>query len=886
MKSRPALDWVNFLIADVKDGLGPFLAIYLMSCQHWDSTYIGVIMMIGGLATVAARAPAGALVDWTMWKRSLIVGAAGVVAVGAVALSIFPRFWPAAAAQTLIGACDAVFPPAIAAISLGIVGRRAFTRRVGRNEAFNHAGNAFTAIVAGVAGYLIAPGAVLWLVALLAAASACAALAIDAREIDHTMARGSDEEDDGKSKPRGLRVIFECKPLLFFTAAITLFHFANAAMLPLIGERLSQGQKGAETLFMAACIITAQIAMVPMAMLVGAKADAWGRKPLFLVGFAVLPIRGVLYTLWSDPYYLVSIQLLDGIGAGIFGALFFIVIADLTKGTGHYNLALGAASAAWGLGAALSNSVAGFIVDRAGFNAAFLFLATMASLAFLLFWLAVPDTGERSKAVEADTDKSEARNAPAHDLGRLPAIETRPSQCRVKEPASRKGKPKSHSFKHVATALILLGVFIALGIYAARVFDIRLPATQTLWDDGTTTMAIAIFAATYLVIAIGKLPGYHLDRTGAALLGASLMVGLGIVSLDQAYRAIDFDTIALLLGMMIVVANLRLSGFFRLVSNWVVMRAHHPLTLLAAIVLVAGSFSAFLVNDTICLVMTPLVLELVTRLKRDPIPYLLAVPMASNIGSTATITGNPQNMIIGSLSHIPYGTFAAALWPVAAVGLILTALFIALIYRREFMTRERLPAVVVSPARYHGPLVIKSVLVAAAMVVLFFAGQPVAKVAIIGGALLLFNRRLRADRVYREIDWPLLVMFVGLFIVVTGLETTVLTPDMIAAVGRLHLDTVPVLSAVTAGLSNLVSNVPAVLVLKPFVANLRDPQRAWLIVSMASTLAGNLTLVGSVANLIVAQRARAHNVTIGFWEYFKVGAPLTMLTILFGAWWL
>jgi Na+/H+ antiporter NhaD/arsenite permease-like protein len=223
---------------------------------------------------------------------------------------------------------------------------------------------------------------------------------------------------------------------------------------------------------------------------------------------------------------------------------------------------------------------------------------------------------------------------------------------------------------------------------------------------------------------------------------------------------------------------------------------------------------------------------------------------------------------------------------VAAVGLILTALFIALIYRREFMTRERLPAVVVSPARYHGPLVIKSVLVAAAMVVLFFAGQPVAKVAIIGGALLLFNRRLRADRVYREIDWPLLVMFVGLFIVVTGLETTVLTPDMIAAVGRLHLDTVPVLSAVTAGLSNLVSNVPAVLVLKPFVANLRDPQRAWLIVSMASTLAGNLTLVGSVANLIVAQRARAHNVTIGFWEYFKVGAPLTMLTILFGAWWL
>src|SRR6266446_2756469 len=309
-----------------------------------------------------------------------------------------------------------------------------------------------------------------------------------------------------------------------------------------------------------------------------------------------------------------------------------------------------------------------------------------------------------------------------------------------------------------------------------------------------TTVAIAIFTATYLVIAIGKLPGFHLDRAGAALLGASLMVALGVVSLDQAYRAIDFDTIALLLGMMIVAANLRLSGFFRLVNNWVVTRARHPLVLLVAIVLVAGSFSALLVNDTICLVMTPLVLDLVIRLERNPIPYLLAIPMASNVGSTATITGNPQNMIIGGLSHIPYGTFAAALWPVAAFGLILTVILIALGYRREFLTSERLPAVVAGPARHHRPLVLKSVLVTAAMVILFFAGQPAAKVAIIGGALLLFTRKVKADKVYREIDWPLLLMFIGLFIVVTGLEKTVLTPDIITAVEHLHLETVPVLS--------------------------------------------------------------------------------------------
>lgn len=338
--------------------------------------------------------------------------------------------------------------------------------------------------------------------------------------------------------------------------------------------------------------------------------------------------------------------------------------------------------------------------------------------------------------------------------------------------------------------------------------------------------------------------------------------------------------------MMIVVANLRLSGFFRLVNIWVVTRASYPLVLLVAIVLAAGLFSAFLVNDTICLVMTPLVLDVVTRLKRDPIPYLLAIAMASNVGSTATITGNPQNMIIGSLSHIPFGTFAKALSPVAAAGLFLTVVMIALVYRHEFLTRQRLNIEVARPPRYNGPMIIKSVVVAAAMVVLFFAGQPVAKVAILGGALLLFTRMVKAEKVYHEIDWPLLVMFVGLFIVVAGIEMTVLTSDVVAAVGHLHLEKVLIMSAVTAALSNIVSNVPAVLALKPFVANLHDPHRAWLVVAMASMLAGNFTLVGSVANLIVAQRARAHGVMIGFWDYFKVGAPLTVLTILFGVWWL
>lgn len=397
--------------------------------------------------------------------------------------------------------------------------------------------------------------------------------------------------------------------------------------------------------------------------------------------------------------------------------------------------------------------------------------------------------------------------------------------------------------------------------------------------------AIVIFTATYLVVAVGRIPGLHLDRAGAALVGASLMVACGILTLREAYQSIDFDTITLLLGMMIVVANLRLSGFFRLVNAWMVTRARHPVILLAAVTFVSGFFSAFLVNDTICLVLTPLVLGLVTQLRRNPVPYLLAVAMASNIGSTATITGNPQNIIIGSLSQVPYGTFAATLAPVAGIGLLLTVILIALAFRREFWTRDRLHAEPQAP-RAHPPLVIKSVVVTLAMVVGFFAGVPSAKVAIVAGALLLLTRRVKAEKVYREIDGSLLIMFAGLFVVVAGLEKTVLSPEIIAAVGRLQLDRLPVLSGITAVLSNIVSNVPAVLVLKPFVAHLQNQQHAWLTVAMASTLAGNFTILGSVANLIVVQRARAQNVEIGFGTYFKVGAPLTVLTIAVGVLWL
>lgn len=390
--------------------------------------------------------------------------------------------------------------------------------------------------------------------------------------------------------------------------------------------------------------------------------------------------------------------------------------------------------------------------------------------------------------------------------------------------------------------------------------------------------ATIIFIATYFVLAVGRLPGFRIDRTGAAVIGAAAMLACNVLTVEEAWRAIHFETILLLFGMMIVVANLRLSGFFTVVSRWTVRYAHSPLVLLSLIVLVAGFFSAFFVNDTMCLALTPLVLEITTHLRRNPVPYLLAVAMASNAGSVATVTGNPQNMMIGSFSGIPYGAFAAALAPVALVAMVLTVAAITLVYAREFRGAAHL-TVELPPARYHRVLLWKSVVISAAMIAGFFAGWPVAKVAIVAGGALLVSRRVKPEKVYLHIDWPLLAMFSGLFVVVAGVEKTVWFGTLPGRVAELRLDNIAVLSGVSAILSNIVSNVPAVLIFRPFLEHVADPKRSWLTLAMSSTLAGNLTLVGSVANLIVAHQAR-REAKIGFWEYSRVGIPLTLVSLL------
>jgi MFS family permease len=411
-RANHALDAANFFLADVRDALGPYLAIYLLTERKWDAASIGVVMSIATIAGILAQTPAGALVDATKAKRAFMIAAAVAVTAASLILPWLSSFWPVAISQATAHAAGVVFGPALAAVTLGIVGHRAFTRRIGRNETFNHAGNAFAAAASGVLAYLWGPTVVFYLLAAMSVASIVSVSAIPKRAIDHELARGLHDAPSGPGKtdaaPSGLSVLLTCRPLLIFAGCAVLFHFANAAMLPLVGQKLALQDKNLGTSLMAACILAAQFVMVPMAMLVGAKADAWGRKPFFLIALAVLILRGCLYPLSENPFWLVGVQLLDGVGAGIYGAIFPVIVADLMRGTGRFNVAQGAVITAQGIGAALSTSVAGFIVVHAGYSAAFLTLAGVAAAGLALYLFVMPETQARESAKAGRT-----RTAPA-----------------------------------------------------------------------------------------------------------------------------------------------------------------------------------------------------------------------------------------------------------------------------------------------------------------------------------------------------------------------------------------------------------------------------------------------------------------------------------------
>jgi len=400
---------------------------------------------------------------------------------------------------------------------------------------------------------------------------------------------------------------------------------------------------------------------------------------------------------------------------------------------------------------------------------------------------------------------------------------------------------------------------------------------------------LGIVGLTYAGIAAGRVPGLRMNRATIAVVGVALLLAARELPLGALPGLVDADTLILLFSMMVLNANLRLAGFYERAGALLLGATDTPRALLAVVIAASGLLSALLLNDTVCLMFTPLVLALTARAGRPPAPYLIALATAANVGSTATITGNPQNMIIGVASGIPYLRFAAALAPVALLGLIVIWAVLVLLYPTEFAPGQRLAAAE-SPggplAPVDRPLLAKSLLVTLLLLVAFLAGVPVALAALLAAAALFVSRRVDPEQVLGSCDWGLLLFFCGLFVISGALESNGLTARLFDA---LHLDGqcgIVRLTAVTAALSNLVSNVPAVLLLKPVAAGLAGPEAGWLVLAMASTLAGNLTLLGSVANLIVAESARARGVSLGFWESTRVGFLITLLTLLLGAAWL
>jgi len=390
-RSLRGLDGINLLMADVRDGVGPYLSVFLKGGEHWDSGAIGIAMAASSIAAAVCQVPAGLLVDGTRAKRLLIAASGLMVGAGCLLIVFFPHFTTVVAAQALLGAASAVIPSAIAALSLGLVGRRLFDARISRNESFNHGGNFIAAGLAGVLGQYVGYHWIFYLVCGFAVASAAVVTLINPAEIDHERARGGEDATGGQ--PIAFRDLLQRRDLLVFLASVVLFHFGNAAMLPMAGQVLAVAHPGSDTIALSACIIAAQLVMVGVAWAVGrASARGVGRKPIFLLALAVLPVRGVLFSFTSSPYGVVAIQLLDGVAAGIFGVISVLIASDLMRGTGRFNLAQGLVALSVGIGAALSNATAGYAVQWFGYSAGFLYLAGIAGCALAFFALLMPET--------------------------------------------------------------------------------------------------------------------------------------------------------------------------------------------------------------------------------------------------------------------------------------------------------------------------------------------------------------------------------------------------------------------------------------------------------------------------------------------------------------
>lgn len=403
-RSLRGLDALSFLMADVRDGVGPFLAVFLKGTQQWSSADIGLVVGASGLAGAIAQIPAGMLVDAVRAKRAMIAISAGVIGLGCMLIAWSPTWSVILCAQIALALVSAVIGPCFASLTLGIVGHRRLPARVSRNEVFNHAGNFSGAILAATITHYAGTLWLFYIVCAFSVVSAFAVALIRPADIDYELARGGEtlHSESAAGQPQPIRDVFKRRDLLALLATVVLFHFGNAAMLPLAGQMIAAEAPHKGVLWLGACVIAAQLVMVLVAAGVGRAIKAGvGRKKLFLIALVVLPVRGVLFAFASSPYAVIAIQLLDGVSAGIFGVVITVILSDVMRGTGRFNFAQGTVSLAVGLGAALSNLTGGLVVDHYGFAAGFLALSTVAVAAVLVFAVFMPESESRDGAMQA-----------------------------------------------------------------------------------------------------------------------------------------------------------------------------------------------------------------------------------------------------------------------------------------------------------------------------------------------------------------------------------------------------------------------------------------------------------------------------------------------------
>jgi len=399
--------------------------------------------------------------------------------------------------------------------------------------------------------------------------------------------------------------------------------------------------------------------------------------------------------------------------------------------------------------------------------------------------------------------------------------------------------------------------------------------------DAQELVAGLILLATLIVFTLGKSPVFRVDRAGMSIIGASLMTAFGILSLEEAVQAIDAKTIVVLFSLMVVVSNLKLAGFFTYIGKVVFTHIHTGKTLLLAVIFMSGILSSIVINDIVCLLFTPVVIMICLKVKVNPIPYLLAVAMASNIGSACTFIGNPQNVLIGSLSQVPAGEYFLSAAPISFLGLIMLYLAISFKYKNDLSVSFEYKSD--NNSIIHKYLLSKTIIVLAFVIIFYLVGFDLSLTASFGAAFLLINARIKPERVYEDIDFNLLIMFIGLFIIIAGVEKSGLLDLINSFLPPEYMKEIPLFSVMAIVLSNIVSNVPAVLLLRYYIPV--DEQILWQALALLSTIAGNLTVFGSIANLIVIEIAKKQGIKVTSNQYLKIGFPLTILLSIISIIW-